>query len=491
MGVYKEGKNWKVQVYYKDWQGNQKRKQKRGFRTKGEAKEWERDFLQQQSQGVDIEFGNFLEIYYKDMDVRLREHTMYTKRYIIDLKIRPYFEKKILSEITVADVRAWQNELLMYKDKNGKGYSQTYLKTINCQLTAIFNYAIRYYNLQDNPCRKAGAIGKSKGEPKDFWMQEEFNDFLETVSDKPETRMAFLLLYWTGMRIGELLALTYDDINLEEKTMGKNSEFELINVKIVENIVDFAKNGINKDIHHMSTIGIVYGANMEKSKTIFTEYDESTLDGLENQYLRSKVKAEKVLKNAKNQGVQSSIYRMSGILFDSKTGKYQINVNESSAYIYYRNLYRLRIVPSEIQRKMDISCVDKISEAVVKLILSDDSSNDVYHVINPNGLTIKEILNCFKDCENNKDIIMKELSVEEIYNYYKKTDTKEQELFKQLVFECEIVNDIGKCDLNIGVDRTIFILEQLGFKWEKVGREEIIRAYHAIRESKKSGKKQY
>ena len=49
MGVYKEGKNWKVQVYYKDWQGNRKRKQKRGFRTKGEAKEWERDFLQQQS----------------------------------------------------------------------------------------------------------------------------------------------------------------------------------------------------------------------------------------------------------------------------------------------------------------------------------------------------------------------------------------------------------------------------------------------------------
>lgn len=217
MGVYKEGKNWKVQVYYKDWQGNRKRKQKRGFRTKGEAKEWERDFLQQQSQGVDIEFGNFLEIYYKDMDVRLREHTMYTKRYIIDLKIRPYFEKKILSEITVADVRAWQNELLSYKDKNGKGYSQTYLKTINCQLTAIFNYAIRYYNLQDNPCRKAGAIGKSKGEPKDFWMQDEFNEFLETMKDKPEARMGFLLLYWTGMRIGD----DDDKIRLNQRKPSK------------------------------------------------------------------------------------------------------------------------------------------------------------------------------------------------------------------------------------------------------------------------------
>ena len=80
------------------------------------------------------------------------------------------------------------------KLRNGKGYSPTYLKTVNCQLTAIFNYAMRYYNLQDNPCRKAGAIGKSKGEPKDFWMQEEFNAFLETVSDKPETRMAFLFV---------------------------------------------------------------------------------------------------------------------------------------------------------------------------------------------------------------------------------------------------------------------------------------------------------
>ncbi len=175
------------------------------------------------------------------MDVRLREHTMYTKRYIIDLKIRPYFEKKILSEITVADVRAWQNELLMYKDKNGKGYSQTYLKTINCQLTAIFNYAIRYYNLQDNPCRKAEAIGKSKGEPKDFWMQEEFNDFLETVSDKPETRMAFLLLYWSGMRIGELLALIplYEHLSRDDELQGESNSIS--NQK--QMLEDFARPG--------------------------------------------------------------------------------------------------------------------------------------------------------------------------------------------------------------------------------------------------------
>ena len=125
----------------------------------------------------------------------------------------------------------WQNELLTYKDKKGKGYSPTYLKTVNCQLTAIFNYAMRYYNLQDNPCRKAGAIGKSKGEPKDFWMQEEFNAFLETVSDKPETRMAFLLLYWTGMRIGEMVLLNKADINFNERecvVFGKGDKERIV-----------------------------------------------------------------------------------------------------------------------------------------------------------------------------------------------------------------------------------------------------------------------
>ena len=92
-------------------------------------------------------------------------------------------------------------------------------------------YGLEHVEQYLNPCRKAGAIGKSKGEPKDFWMQEEFNAFLETVSDKPETRMAFLLLYWTGMRIGELLALTYNDINLEEKTISINKSYQRLKGK--------------------------------------------------------------------------------------------------------------------------------------------------------------------------------------------------------------------------------------------------------------------
>ena len=61
MGVYKEGKNWKVQVYYKDWQGNRKRKQKRGFRTKVKLRNGKEISCNSRARSVDIEFGNFLE----------------------------------------------------------------------------------------------------------------------------------------------------------------------------------------------------------------------------------------------------------------------------------------------------------------------------------------------------------------------------------------------------------------------------------------------
>ena len=129
--------------------GVSRKKNKRGFKTKAEAEQWERDFLQQQQRNLDINFENFVQIYYEDMEHRLRENTMRTKKFIIDLKIIPYFKKKNMNEIKTSDIRAWQNALMK------KGYSETYLKTVNNQLAAIFNYAVRYYDLKDNPCRKA------------------------------------------------------------------------------------------------------------------------------------------------------------------------------------------------------------------------------------------------------------------------------------------------------------------------------------------------
>ena len=206
----KTGK-WLIQYRYTDWQGKRRKSTKRGFKTKREAEEWLRNFLMTQTSDFDMKFDEFLKLYYADMETRLREHTMRTKKYIIELKILPYFGQKRINDIKAADIRNWQNELIK------QGYSPTYLKTINNQLSAVFNYAVEYYDLKGNPCAKAGSMGKSKAEEMNFWTKEEFMQFIDSVMDKRQSYMAFMLLYWTGMRLGD----DDDKIRLNQRKPSK------------------------------------------------------------------------------------------------------------------------------------------------------------------------------------------------------------------------------------------------------------------------------
>lgn len=169
-----------------------------------------------------MDFESFWKMYRNDMGQRLRENTLRSKDYIVELKILPYFGKRKIAEITAADVRIWQGELLK------KGYSQTYLRTVNNQLSCIFNYAAKYYDLPRNPCAQAGSIGKGKADEMSFWTQTEFEQFIDCVKDKPFSYYGFLTLYWTGCRIGELLALTLEDFNPVEKTLRINKSYQRI-----------------------------------------------------------------------------------------------------------------------------------------------------------------------------------------------------------------------------------------------------------------------
>lgn len=72
-------------------------------------------------------------------------------------------------------------------------------------------------------------MGKGKAEEMQFWTQEEFETFIEAVKDKPVSYYAFLTMYWTGIRVGELLALTLSDFNAEEKTLSITKSYQRIN----------------------------------------------------------------------------------------------------------------------------------------------------------------------------------------------------------------------------------------------------------------------
>jgi integrase len=225
-------KKWFTKFYYQDWQGERKVGWKRGFETKREALAYERDFKQTQEGDLNMTFADFMKLYETDRKPRLKLHTWISKEYMIADKLMPYFGKKPMNAIKSTDVIKWQNTLMNMKKDDGKKYSLTYLKTINNQLTAIFNHAVKYYNLKENPCHKVGAMGVKNAKEMNFWTKDEFLKFIDVVDD-PECYYAFQVLSGCGFRVGELLALTFADVDTEGRTITINKSYRRLQGKDV------------------------------------------------------------------------------------------------------------------------------------------------------------------------------------------------------------------------------------------------------------------
>ena len=235
MPVYKEEKTntWRVIYRYTDWKGERKQTSKRGFSTKREAQAWEREQLNKVTADVDMTFASFIDRYTEDMKTRLKENTWSTKEHIIRSKLIPYFGRLKLSNITPQQIITWQNELLNYRDAQGKPYSPVYLRTIQNQLSAIFNHAVCYYRLWENPCKKAGSMGKKKAREMLFWTKEEYLKFVKAIQDKPMAYHAFQMLYWCGIREGERLALTPADFDFDRETVTISKSYQRLKGKDV------------------------------------------------------------------------------------------------------------------------------------------------------------------------------------------------------------------------------------------------------------------
>ena len=218
----KNGKTkWYANFYYTDWLGQKQHKCKRGFDTRREAQEWERNFLDSTSKDPMITFSALCEKYFAEIEERTKPTTQENKESIFEGKLKPFFGKMKISDIDPATVMRWQNELLSYRDENGKPYSQTYMNKIHSQLSAIMNYAVKFYGLRVNPCKAAGAIGKGNAEEMKIWTKDQFDQFIQ-YEHMRMYRLAFSVLFYSGIREAELLALTPADIYDELLDINKN-----------------------------------------------------------------------------------------------------------------------------------------------------------------------------------------------------------------------------------------------------------------------------
>lgn len=201
--------------YYEDWDESKKKSRKKGgLKIKVTDPERENGFKLSVNPDMNMTMGAFVEIYFRDKKGELKERSLKNKRYMIESHILPYFQNKKMNEITPAHIIQWQQVMRQ------KGYAQTYLRMMQNQITALFSHASNIYNLSDNPCKKVKKMGKPVADKLDFWTKEEYDRFISTIEAGSRYYVIFEILFWTGCREGELLALTKSDIDFHNNRMS-------------------------------------------------------------------------------------------------------------------------------------------------------------------------------------------------------------------------------------------------------------------------------
>ena len=207
----KDTKKWTAQWFETSARGEKKKRRKRGFETKREALEYERQKKLNNSRSMDMKLSEFMEVYFEDKQNELKERTMKNKRYMMEQHIIPYFGNQMMSEITAGQIIQWQNEM------QTKGFSEAYLRMIQNQLTCLYTHASKIYDLHANPCKKVKRMGSSDNRSLDFWTVDEYQKFIQTMEPGTRYYLIFEILFWTGCRIGD----DDDKIRLNQRKPSK------------------------------------------------------------------------------------------------------------------------------------------------------------------------------------------------------------------------------------------------------------------------------
>lgn len=163
------------------------------------------------------------EKYLEDRKPRIKPSSYYSIYNLIKDTLLDFFGELKVCDISPLLVRTWQNQ------QKEKGYSEKYLKNKNSQLSSVFKFGISFYGLASNPVERAGSIGSEKTVNINFWTLEEFNKFISIINEDMQYEALFYLLFYSGMRIGEALALNYADFNLKENTVRISKTYTKIN----------------------------------------------------------------------------------------------------------------------------------------------------------------------------------------------------------------------------------------------------------------------
>lgn len=260
----KDGRAYYFKVYKKDFNGVNKVYKSKRYLTKREAIEEEALFLLKRDNPINKPFSLVANDYFKEMYSIRKESTVYSYESAYRKNIEPYFSHFNINDIKVSMINSWKLEMA----KND--FKISYLNKLYNILKGIFDFTMRNYALENNPVTISGRF-QSKNEEviKDeeklrYITHEQFNQFISVIDDIT-WKTFFVFLYYTGMRKGEVQALSWNDINFDKSEITVN---KTLSVKTNDSYkITSTKNYINRKIKISKTLReqlILYKQEMMK-----------------------------------------------------------------------------------------------------------------------------------------------------------------------------------------------------------------------------------
>jgi len=215
MAIYKDKNRTKDgRLYFFQVMKNGELYKSKRYSTRKEAQKEEALFLLAKSHSSK-KFSIVAEAYFKNLETYCKYSTIYTYRKDYDKHILPYFSHFNINSINILIYNKW------YEKMSKKGLSVKFLNKVNSLLKNIFQYAVESFGLEYNPVVRTFKESHSqiKIEKIRYITKEEFEKFISVVDDDMY-KLFFEFLFYTGVRKGEALCLTWNDINLETKVVS-------------------------------------------------------------------------------------------------------------------------------------------------------------------------------------------------------------------------------------------------------------------------------
>lgn len=228
--ITKRGKVWQYRISYYDSDGKRKTINKSGFRTKAEATAEARLTEADLLHGYDLEsatteFRRYFQRWYETTRMPyITERTQYNYRNTMKA-IDSYFGTTSIGDIS-------SDEYQMIVADYGKGHSHETTRKFHHHLKACFDYAFRNGVIKKDPTFSAKVVGKQSEKKIKYLSESDMNKLmhqvLETTTLDNTANYILILANATGMRIGEILGLTFDDVDIANQVISIRQSYDYV-----------------------------------------------------------------------------------------------------------------------------------------------------------------------------------------------------------------------------------------------------------------------